>query len=1617
MTFDFKRCVGWMPMALASLLSNNAQGLNLFPEYCATNPRVGSVCFKTREQAEDYLRIDPSPGYGRATLEKETWNTPYGNGSNLWAKYSTPMIPWEYHEKTWYQGTHPYGPTTIYESCGGEGCSSEGELQAAIDDPRASIWVGSHFEDPPPGWKGTGIAERRGNVLVDRQRPDPDTRKILYEGGGVWFVSKKSQYWCPVNYKSYFPGTVQINVAAWPNTCSNSETGTIYGDFRQAEQCPVGNPCIPASGGKTANETDFEWQGLTFQRHYHSIRDYGVALGLGEGWSHTFGWRLHENSGNSYKVDVLSDRLTMEVFTRIGSTTVFRSLNRAGQILTRAGSVSSPSWTLYTGDGMTRHFDATGRLTAVRWADHPEQDVALDYCEVAEQHSGLCSAAGLLHKVTNARGRALVFTYAPIPQSALSAPARLLSVASDEGVRASYGYDALARLSTVTYPHDAPATVTRTYLYNETDHICKQADGSASPNCSYWDFPYHLTGILDERQVRFADYYYDDYGRVTRSVHDGGADLHTLTYLGDWKTQVTLASGGTREYEYSRPGEVFPKPKSVTQDGQTSTYTYYPDVRLKTHTSATGTLTEYLYDSTYLTAVIEAKGTPQQRRRETDWDTSVHRPVETRVRNAAGTLVERRTFAYNARGQLASTTITDPATSQTRTTTRHFCEAADVASPASHCPIVGMLKSVDGPRSDVSDLTTYLYYATTDLSGCAVGGPCHRKGDRWKTVNAAGHVTETVNYDADGRVLASRDANGVLTRWAYHPRGGVSQRRVEGTDPGQDAITRIDYDALGQVTRITQPDGAWMHYDYDDAHRLTAVEDSLGNRIEYALDAAGAKTAEHVKDAGGVLRRSLWRTYDALGRLAASNDAYWHETGFEYDGDGNVTTIADPLGHTTQQDYDPLGRLARTLQDAGGLDVETRYDYDALDRLVKVTDPKQLDTHYVYDAFGDLTQLDSPDTGVSHYTYDAGGNRITRTDARGVTATHTYDALGRMTSIVHPDASLDIEYFYDEPDASTGCVQSSPVGRLTRMTDASGATVYCYDRRGNLVRKTQHTGAETFSLGYHYDLADRLTGMDYPTGGPSITYSRDAQGRIDGVKINGADFVSSVEYAPFAGAASMTFQDGGTLVRDFDANGAVSAVESSALSLIYERDARGDVTAIADHAGYDYDALHRLKTMRDAAGGLQEAFTYDATGNRTAKTVGAVSKTYHYAATSHRLTSIGSNARSYDAMGNTLSADGRYFAYDDRQRLRRAGRSVLDPVLYTYNAKGERVKKQSSAINQTPGSELHYFLYDESGHLVMDQVLVVTKVECWETVDEASTQKVIDVSMDDDEAIVTCPPGTEPVPIYARKTSWIVWMDDLPVALLPGGRSLTGTQQIHTDALGTPRALVTPISQTVTWRWPIEGSAFGDHPAQTDPDGDGIEQSFGLRYPGQYFDPETGLHYNYFRDYEPGTGRYIESDPLGIFGDIATYSYAQNHPLRYIDPDGRKAVQKCDGANGRVVCDGNGGFKVEVCNKNRCTSACTWAHENQHVQDFQLFAPNKCRDKAEGESPYDPYDDYSGLEDKIECRGSAASIRCAADKLNDVGQCTDPSCKTELQSYIDQHDGIRRARKCDSLGF
>lgn len=1164
--------------------------------------------------------------------------------------------------------------------------------------------------------------------------------------------------------------------------------------------------------------------------HLHLKRNYTSALiaanptpSFGPHWRHAYDVSLPTTSSTSKR----ANRPSGNSYGFSGSGGTWTPAPDVRERLARLLSGTTViGWRLTTPDDVAEVYDVNGKLQRIEYLDG-------DVLTILRDTSGRVSA------VTDRKGRSLTFVYEID---------RLDHVVLPDGRRIEYGYDAAQLLTSVSYQvtDNEPAEfVSVQYLYQENSG--RQL----------------LTGVIDEGQQRLAAWTYDGSGRVTSSRKgsaDGSIHLTQVAY-GVGQSWVTGPLGETVTSTYSsihrRPKVTgSTKPCLMCGGGSASSRTYdangYPDVVADFN----GTTTDYGYNARGLIeSETQAANKPEATRTvQTTWHSTFRVPVERRTYDSAGALAAKSTWTYNARGQVLVASRIDPVSGLTRATTTTYCEQADVTSAA--CPLVGLVKQVDGPRTDVVDVLSYQYYAA-DHPGCATSqAACTwRKGDLWKVTNALGQVTETLRYDGAGRVLSVKDANSIITDIEYHPRGWLTARKVRGADDSSEAddqITRIDYYPTGVVSSTTLPDGSFTSYVYDAAHRLTDVVDADGNSIHYTLDNAGNRTKEAVKGSDGSLKRTLSRVYNQLGQLQTAKDAGNHPTGFTYDTNGNVDTTTDALGRVADNDYDSLNRLSRTLQDVSGIAASTGFKYDAQDNLTEVVDPKGLSTKYQYNAFGDLTRLESPDTGVTTYGYDAGGNRTSALDARGEPSSYTYDALNRLTGIAYSDAALNVTYTYDAVQPVCDAGESFATGRLTRMDDGSGNTQYCHDRFGNLTRKVQVTNGQSFTLRYAYTKAGQLAAMQYPDG-MTVDYVRDGLGRATevGVTLSGGTrqvLLTGATYHPFGPVAGWTFGNGRTMSRTLDLDYRPRTILSTGtgtggLNLGFGWDAVGNMASLhtsgleqPPRVTFGYDALNRLTAFQDGpTGAAIEQYTYDATGNRTSFKNAGGTQPYTYPSDSHRITAVNGVVRTYDALGNTVSIGGtqREFAYNAAGRMSQVRRDNVLGIEYAYNGRGEQVRKHLAASNT-------YALYEESGG--------------WQG--EYSNE------------------GTP--------TQQVVWLDSLPVGLISNGQ----IYYAEADHLGTPRAVIEPQRDVGVWTWDIANEAFGNSAPNQDPDTDDTEFVFNMRFPGQRYDAASGLNYNYFRDYDAGSGRYAESDPIGLYGGINTFSYAEGDPLGLIDPAG-----------------------------------------------------------------------------------------------------------------------------------
>jgi RHS repeat-associated protein len=1114
--------------------------------------------------------------------------------------------------------------------------------------------------------------------------------------------------------------------------------------------------------------------------------------------------------------------------------------------------------------------------------------------------------------------------------------------------------------------------------------------------------PVGVGRVLDDGSTQLTTHQYNSYGNLTQTVDATGLETDTI-YASNDIDPIQIDRYGPNGYHTTEAFTYNSQHEPLThtdEAGSTTTHTYNAAGQKTSETDALGHTEQWAYDANgYLTSFTDANGHA----------TSYTYDNIGRLATETDPLGNTKTYSYDALNRITRITYWDGTYEENTWDKLDRVAHRDRNGNVTHYAYDGdrNLISITDPLGHVTSFTYYannLLKTKTDSTGGVTtwtrdieGRVTQRQdpnGGIWtfaydfanrkvSETNPLGQTTSFLSYDGDNRLTRSKDLDGVITDLTYHPRGWLLTRTIranaDGSPSSSDATTTMGYDAVGDLTSVVEPDGVTTGYGYDAAHRLGAISDLDHDTITYTLDPVGNRTAENTYDPSGTLKRSLTRSFDARNEVQSQHDGEGDLTTFSYDANGNRVGQTDAFGVMTHWNYDAENRLLSTVQNYLGSDpatanTATAYGYDTANRLVSVTDPDNLATGYQVDAMGRVTQLTSPDTGVSTNVYDAAGNRTSHTDARGVTSTYTYDALNRVTSISYPTSTLDVHYYYDEPDSTTGCSGSYPIGRMTRMTDSSGSTTWCYDDRGNVVSKVQSlsTGGPAQTLSYTWNLANRLMGVTYPDGS-TATYTRDVEGRIASVDTKAAKgteamAVSAIAYLPFGPASSYTFGNGETLTKTYDHAYRSTGVTSNTLYIQLGLDALGNPITLKDAAtettpveSYQYDPLYRLQQVNDSTGAPWQSYTYDKTGDRLTKTTaGQVpNQTYNYQAGTHRLIGItGSDAssRTMDANGNTtsikLGTTTTNLTYDDRNRLAQlavGGRS------YGLNGLGQRVRKGIGTSSDSGGTG---FVYDEGSRLLSEY-------------------------------------GS----LGSLRTDY-VWADDTLVGELwgtpPGLRAL---RYIYTDGLGTPRALLAPGG--TLWTWPYAQNPFGERPFSGSPG----HYTMNMRFPGQYFDSETGLNYNMHRDYESGTGRYIESDPIGLNGGGSTYAYAQSAPLNRVDLLGLFQLVEGDNAVGSglggVFCDYFGNWRTYVdvpppFDECPAIGICALVHEQSHIQDANRTNPGLCRwyKPLLGDSFLAPSSDDERK--RTEFKAYSAELDCLKKFLKSL-KCDNDKCKELIQ--------------------
>ncbi|RYG90076.1 RHS repeat protein [Loktanella sp. IMCC34160] len=1242
--------------------------------------------------------------------------------------------------------------------------------------------------------------------------------------------------------------------------CKVDEGGEtpLYGQSRPG----AGNPIELASRVKTQSEID--WRS-SMEPRFHISRDYRSNFDLYHDFNPNLSrlafagvWRSEFNDIFRY-----NHLLNIHILLRSDGTRLYfendgsytpRSVGNNLAVTYVDNGYYNKRLIVEDGSGVVRQYDAQDvfdrPLSEIIWPDGYTISVS--------------RSNGLITVVSDNRGNRAEFTWSStaVPNTSREL---LTSIAIDTDyasnfnpeLRVNYTY-----LRNLQYPDYPPlSTVTLEDLAQQTIQLRASYRYQEIPDLTgvfeeHYMFPLLLTSIADGRSggTGFAEFSYD-LGELTSNLpifrrdeiytprpaistqHADGADAFTVDATG-----FTWPSGREEDHQFSSVGA-----RSVTTrvDGvltpnclaTTALYSYVPppgqpEGFLYERTERNGSVTRFTRDAEgrILTRTEDADGLLPRVTTYT-WHADLRKPLTRTTDELA------ETFVYDPDGMLTSYTQTDvlvssPSNGQSRTWAFTYTTLASGLK---------VLAAMDGPglaSQGVQDVTSYTYDAQGRMTGIT---------------NPDGSTVQIQSFSSGGQPASLTDARGFDWTFTYDIDGRVIQSVFE---PGARNDTwAMTYDEVGQLISIVDPLGRQWSYVYNSARRLTSLTDPAGNTMDFEYDVAGNVTRTEYGNALATVTYLQEAQYDELGRLLAILGSNGQVTRFTHDVEDNVAQVEDGLGLTDSFTYDALKRLTAELDREN---FTTSMDHDPSGDLTRYTDPRGIETLFTYNGFGEVITEVSADRGTHSYSYDSRGLVTSYTDGRGQVSTYSYDSAGRLVSrqfVGDATQNLDFVYF--------GATGDARQHQLRFVDDKTGRYFYYYD-----VQTGDPNGhrATIDGVTYRADLDHIDSGQPHRLIYPSLSaliYAYDQNGNIEKLIWRGYDTttggyfpsetaISNMTYLPFGPLASATTGDGGSYSASYDSSyrltGQLDQVNGSTVrNMAYTWTIRDNLAGVTDllSPANDQTFAYTDREFLAAADGPWGEFdyNYDGVGNRTSLTalIGGITatETFSYPIESNRLSSIsfpvGSRGLVYDAAGNvvqdTLNGQIYSYTYDAANRMSSFAIDGVVQAEYEYNHLGQQAVRHFPQTGETIHS-----VFDHNGNRIAEYLFNST----------SGTSALI------------------------RE---YIWAGSMLVAVWENNQLYF----VRSDHIGRP-VLATDNTGTVVWT--ASYGPFGEVVASSGPNID-------LRFPGQWFQAETGLHQNWMRDYDPTTGRYMQADPLGLVDGASVYGYARQNPGRYVDPTGQ----------------------------------------------------------------------------------------------------------------------------------
>jgi len=770
------------------------------------------------------------------------------------------------------------------------------------------------------------------------------------------------------------------------------------------------------------------------------------------------------------------------------------------------------------------------------------------------------------------------------------------------------------------------------------------------------------------------------------------------------------------------------------------------------------------------------------------------------------------------------------------------------------------------------------------------------------------------DYNAQGHLVEETDPRGNKTQYAYDKVG----RPVEVTD-AKGGVKKLAYNPDGQLARYTDCSGHSSQWEYDERKRLVKSIDAAGNVTRYRYTPLSAETLAHSQDSGnhpGQLEAVIHPDgteeqlrHDAEGRLLAHIDAMQRTTAYRYTAAGLIAQRTDALGQSLQYRWDALGRLSALENENGST---YRFQYDPVGRLL---------------------QEQGFDGKATEYRYDESTGLLAETIDAGVTTRLQFDPMGRLLQrrAAAPGQPEQIETFAYNAN-----------GQLADAQNEHARLQWFYDPAGNLIREHQHyqgtfhPDKRTAVWHHRYDELNGRTGTTRPDG-HRIEWLTYGAGHVHGMLLDGQELVSFERDALYQETGrtqangllqTMKYDPAGRLIeqqlgavaqlspndREFIPTMSRPDVQvgmQAAIRRRYRYDPSGQLTGLDDtrrgHIEYRYDPVGRLLAANSAMG--HETFAFDPAGNiqvpnpapqQSITTRPPLPKVLdnllkEYAGTSYR----------YDDRGNLIerrqNAQRDTFEWDAFNRMTRAT-TRHGVTTFAYDPLGRRVAKHSQAMEGATLGKTTRTTYGWDG----DTLALESSVRLGHAREERTVHYVYErnsfvplVQATRSQALQLAPATDVKSLMAANEGKYDIALDPLWNGEYEQEAEPFGKDEIafyQCDHLGTPQEL-TNCERKVAWSAQYKAWGQAKEPISEAAYKAGIRNP--IRFQGQYFDDETGLHYNRNRYYDPISGRYTSQDPIRLRGGLHLSQFAPN-PVEWTDPLGLQNSKATD--PGRQKC-------------------------------------------------------------------------------------------------------------------